>query len=101
MVTLANSQRKYLRSIAHHLNPVVMIGKEGVTEDLLAKVNRELVAHELIKVRFLEHKDLRRELAAEIARDSASALVGLIGHIAILYRENADPERRKVLLPGP
>jgi RNA-binding protein len=100
MQRITNTQRKYLRSLAHHLRPVVQIGKQGVTAFLLEKVDRELNAHELIKLRFLDFRDQKQELAQSIAESSGSSLVNLVGNVATLYRENPDPEKRSIVLPA-
>jgi RNA-binding protein len=100
MTTLSNKQLAYLRSEAHHLNPTVMIGLQGLSDTVMAKINNELDAHELIKVKFLDFKDLKRELSASIAAQTGCTLVTIIGNIAVLYRENTDPARRKVVLPA-
>ena len=98
-MALTNPQRKYLRGQAHHLDPAVMVGKQGVTDALIVAVNASLAAHELIKIRFIEFKERRKELTAEIAARTGSEVAGIIGHVAILYRQHPEPEKRKVQLP--
>jgi RNA-binding protein len=100
MQTITKSQRSYLRKIANPLKPTVILGKQGLTEEIVAKVIRELDAHELIKVRFLEYKEERQQLTETIIEETGSTLVGMIGHVAILYRQQADPDRRLITLPG-
>ncbi|MBX0326157.1 YhbY family RNA-binding protein [Oscillochloris sp. ZM17-4] len=99
MQEITKRQRNFLRKLANPLKPTVMLGKQGLTEQIVDKVNRELDAHELIKVRFLEHKDERKQLTATILEETGSSLVILIGHVATLYRQQADPERRQIRLP--
>ncbi len=101
MVTLTNNQRGYLRSMAHNLKPVVQLGKQGLTDVLIAKVDQELNAHELIKVKFLDFQDQKRDFAQIIAERTASTLVEIIGNIAVFYREHADPAEREIILPAP
>jgi len=96
---LKGSDRKYLRGLAHHLKPVVQVGKQGLSENFIATVGQALDAHELIKVKFVDHKQEREELSREIANRTESELAGLVGNIAILYRRHSDPEKRKVRLP--
>ena len=96
MEPLKGSQRKYLRAQAHHLKPLVMVGAKGVTVGLIGSVTLALADHELIKVKFVECKDAKKEISAQIAQATQSELVGLIGNIAILYRPNPDPAKRKV-----
>ena len=96
METLKGSQRKNLRAKAHHLKPLVMIGAKGVTDQLVGSVDIALNDHELIKVKFGEFKEAKKEISEEIAKATKSELVGLIGNIAIFYRRHPDPEKRKI-----
>jgi RNA-binding protein len=98
MTTLKGSDRKKLRALAHDLNPVIHIGKQGVTETLLLEIDRALEIHELIKVKFVDFKDRKQELMEEVTKRTECQLAGSIGNIAILYRQNPDPEKRKVQL---
>jgi RNA-binding protein len=99
MDKLKGSQRKYLRSQAHHLKPLVIIGTKGVTGQLIGSVDLALKDHELIKVKFGEFKETKKEISEEIAKTTKSELVGLIGNIAIFYRQHPDPEKRKIKIP--
>lgn len=96
---LTAKQRAHLRSLAHHLKPVVMVGKEGVTPATVRSVEEALNTRELIKVKVQEAspQDVR-EAGAEIAgRVDGAALVSTIGRVAILYRP--DPEKPEIELP--
>jgi RNA-binding protein len=94
------SDRKYLRQLAHPLKPLVQIGSSGVTDALIAAVDTALSDHELIKIRFLDHRDGKKELIGQIGEKTQSEVAGVIGHVAILYREASDEEKRKVVLPS-
>ena len=96
MEQLKGSQRKYLRSLAHHLKPVVLVGRNGVSAQLIASVDAALKDHELIKVKFGEFKEEKKEIAEEIATVSKSQVIGIIGNIAIFYRQHPQPEKRKI-----
>jgi RNA-binding protein len=100
MKDLKGSDRKYLRSLAHSLDAVVYVGKQGVTDALIAAVQDALDSHELIKIKFNDHKEEKKELAAEIEQRTDSNIVGIIGNIVTLYRENPDEEKRAIRLPG-
>lgn len=100
MVELSGAQRKYLRGLSHPLEPIVQVGKGGLSEALVARVDAALEEHELIKVRFLDFKKERASLSAELARRTLSHLAGIVGNVAILYRQAKEPERRRVSLPG-
>ena len=96
---LNGSDRKHLRGLAHHLKAVVQVGKQGVIENLITTVSQALDAHELIKVKFVDLKPQKRELSREIAARTNSELAGLVGNIAILYRQHGDADKRKIRLP--
>jgi RNA-binding protein len=96
---LAGYQRRALRAAAHGLQPIAHVGKEGLGENVLKSVGEALDAHELIKVRFIDQKERRRELAAELAEALGAALAGVVGHVAILYRPHSDVAKRKVRVP--
>ena len=99
MIELTSSQRKYLRKIGHHLDPIVIIGKQGVTDMLVRAVHDALEHHELVKIRFNEFKDEKRDLAGEIERRTGSQIAGIIGHVALLYKRQQDDEKRKIVFP--
>jgi len=96
MKALTSQQRRYLRSQAHHLEAIVYVGKQGVTDALVQSVLEAIGAHELIKVRFVDRKDEKKELTAELATRTSSLIAGIIGNVAILYKEHSDPEKRRI-----
>lgn len=98
-MSLNSAQRKFLRGRAHSLDPVVTIGKQGVSESLVAAMDEALESHELVKVRFRELKESKAEVSAGLARATRSAVIGRIGHVAIFYRPHPDSEKRKIQLP--
>ena len=93
-------QKKFLRGMAHHLEPVVMVGKNGMTKNVLNMTENALQSHELIKIRFIELKDQKKDIAEEISSKTKSEIVGMIGHVAILYRRSPDKKKRKINLPA-
>jgi RNA-binding protein len=99
MDKLKGSQRKYLRSQAHHLNPLVIIGAKGLTDTLIGSVDLALKDHELIKVKFGEFKEDKKKMSAQIAHATKSEVVEIIGNIAIFYRQHPDPQKRKLKSP--
>lgn len=100
MHELSNGQRQYLRRLAHDLRPLVQIGKQGLTEQALATIDRTLAARELIKVKFLDFQDEKHELSETIAAQLDTILIGVVGNVAIFYREQPDPDKRKIILPA-
>lgn len=99
-MSLLPKQKRYLKSLAHHLQPTVRVGKGGVTPKLVEETKRTLEAHELIKVKIeVDDSDDRKKLAAELAGGSEAEVVGSVGKIAMLYRQRA--EKPKIKLPKP
>ncbi len=95
---LTGKQARYLRSLAHHLEPIMQIGKGGVTENLLDQVGLALEARELIKLSVLTNSDLTVEQAAQaVSSGTKSDVVQVIGRTIILYRRSQD--HRKIELP--
>ena len=99
MNNLSSSQRSYLRSQAHHLEPVVLIGKHGITDGTIESINRVLEARELIKIKFREFKDEKLSLSEKIAELTNSRVVGVIGHTVIIFRQNPDSDKRQIHIP--
>lgn len=99
MKSLSGSQRTYLRGLAHSLRPVIQVGKNGITPELINAVDEALGFHELIKIKFVDFKEERKELSVQISEKTSSEAVGMIGNIAIFYREQPDEEKRKIKLP--
>ena len=101
MSKLTKYQRKYLRGIAHGLKPVVFIGQKGLTPEVLLSAETAFNDHELIKVKFNEfkEKDRKAEIVDRLEKETGCERVGIIGHTAILYRQQKDPEKRKISLP--
>ena len=97
-MVLTAKQRQFLKGLAHPLSPVVRVGRGRITPALVAETKRSLEAHELIKVRIdVDETSARRELAAELARETDAELAAMIGKLAILYRPRA--EKPKIQLP--
>jgi RNA-binding protein len=93
-MALTSKQRQFLRGLAHPLEPIVRVGRAGVSPSVIEETKRSLNAHELIKVR-IENDDsaARKALAAELAAACDAELAGTIGKLAILYRpREEDPE---------
>lgn len=98
-MTLAGFQKRHLRGLAHHLKPVAHVGQGGITPSVCEGIGEALDARELIKVKLVQFTERRKTFAAELAEAVEADLVGLIGNVAILYREHPDPARREVEVP--
>jgi RNA-binding protein len=88
---LTGKQRRKLRALGHHLDPVVQIGHEGITEALVREAVAQLAAHELIKVRVAESSPLSRKKAAdELSRRTGAELAQVLGRTFLLYKRNEE-----------
>ena len=97
---LNGKQRRYLRSLGHHLEPVVQLGKHGLTDGVVSAVSEALERHELVKVRLgTECPDDRKDVAERLAPATNSSLAGLVGRTMLLYRRH--PKEPKIVLPKP
>jgi RNA-binding protein len=92
---LTRRRLQELKAEAHHLEPIVQIGHAGLHEAAFAAVVLALRDHELIKVRLHEPEN-KRVMAEELAKATASALCGLVGHTVILYKPKPQPKRAPV-----
>ena len=96
MEKLSGKEKKYLRGLAHALNPVVLIGRNGCTEQVTTQIDEALKAHELIKIKFIDYIDEKKEIAAGICEELKCECCGSIGHTFIFFRQNGDPAKRKI-----
>ena len=95
---LNSKQRKDLEKYAHNLQPVVIVGGAGVSDGVIKMVDNSLTAHELIKIKFNEYKDEKKQLTDDICNKCDATLVRIIGNIAIIYRQAEKIEDRKFKL---
>ena len=95
---LSPTQRRYLRSLAHDLRPVILLGNKGATEAVAKELGQALDIHELVKVKLSGgDKDERQEQIAFLAGQAGAETVQEIGHVVVLFRRNEqDP---KLALP--
>jgi RNA-binding protein len=97
-MALSEKQKKHLRRLAHALNPIVMLGNAGLTDGVVAELERALTDHELVKVTArVGARDARDQALGALAERTASELVQRIGHTGVFYR--ARPDLPKILIP--
>ena len=98
MQPLSGKQRRFLRAEAHDLEPIVMVGKEGLSPTVVDAVQAALLAHELIKVRVLDTAPVERKQVAEQLPPLVKAeLAGLVGRVVILYKRH--PSEPRIAVP--
>jgi RNA-binding protein len=96
MKNLNSAEKKYIRGLAHELDAVVLIGINGVTETIITAINVHLDANEIIKIRFNKFKEDKKRLCSDIETKTQSQMAGLVGNIAIFYKQNQDPSKQKI-----
>lgn len=93
-MSLSNQERKRLRQIGHGLNPVVMLGNQGLTDNVVDEAIRALTDHELIKVKVSgEDREQRVEMLQGLADKTESVIVQQVGKMALLYKKAAKPNQ--------
>lgn len=93
-----SKQITYLRGLGHHLNPVVSIGNNGLTAQVLKEIELTLNAHELIKIKVAgDDRELRIRMLQEICEKTDATAVHHIGKQLVIYRPS---EKARITLPG-
>lgn len=98
MKELGSRERSLLSRLSNPIKPVIRVGKNGLTEGIVNAIDELLEKRELIKIKFVDFKDVKSEIATDISEKTGSMLIRVIGNIAIFYRESKKPENRKIML---
>jgi RNA-binding protein len=93
MKNLTVTEIKKLKSRAHHLKPLIQIGKNGLTPSLITAVDKALFDHELIKIRFQDFKEEKKDLAARIEEETGCEMISMIGNVLTVYREKEEEKK--------
>ncbi|MBB4825790.1 RNA-binding protein [Sporosarcina luteola] len=94
---LTGKQKSYLRSEAHHLQPIFQIGKGGLTDSIIKQIEDALEARELIKVSILQNCEEDKKEIAEKIEQAGIEVVQIIGKILVVYKESK--EKKRIELP--
>ena len=96
---MTSKQRAYFKGLAMTMDPIMQIGKSGVTPELTASVSEALEARELIKLNVLQNcSDDLRQMAETLAERTRAQVVQVIGKKIVLYKEGKE-EKKKIQLP--
>lgn len=97
---LTGAQKSFLRGHGQTLEPALKLGKGRLTPAFFAELQKQLRAHELVKLRFLgTERAERAKLCAQIADEGRCLCIGAVGHTALFYRRNPEPAERRIDLP--
>jgi RNA-binding protein len=98
---LNGKQKRYLKGLGHHLSPVILVGKEGISQKLIEAAILELQHHELIKIKIGNNSNVAKQDAAlTLTKATGGELVQLIGKTLLLYKENPErPRDERIILP--
>ncbi|WP_033828352.1 ribosome assembly RNA-binding protein YhbY [Bacillus andreraoultii] len=96
---LTGKQKRFLRSKAHHFNPIFQVGKGGVNENMINQISDALEVRELIKVSVLQNCEEDKDtVAKKLSHGTKSELVQIIGNTIVLYKESK--ENKTIELPN-
>ncbi|MBP2098275.1 ribosome assembly RNA-binding protein YhbY [Enterococcus rivorum] len=94
---LRGKQKRYLRSQAHHLQPIFQIGKGGLNSAMIVQINEALEKRELIKVNLLQNTDeIAEEVAASLKKEINCDIVQIIGRVLVLFKPSSKEKYQKI-----
>ncbi len=95
-------QKAYLRALGKALEPTVIVGKGGLTPQVMSEVHRAFDRQELIKVKFTSFKlkDEKDEMADSIAVQTRAFMAGMVGHTALFYKQSPESAKRRIRVPA-
>ncbi|GAB2022302.1 ribosome assembly RNA-binding protein YhbY [Pseudolactococcus yaeyamensis] len=97
-MALTGKQKRYLRAEAHHLTPIVQVGKSGLTNEIKTSIRKALDARELIKVAILQNSDVDIHDVAKGVEEMSFDVVQKIGRILVVFKVAEKRENRKLSL---
>ncbi|MCE4989182.1 ribosome assembly RNA-binding protein YhbY [Staphylococcus hominis] len=95
---LTGKQKRYLRSLAHNIDPIFQIGKAGINDNMISQIDETLENRELIKIHILQNNFVdKNDLAQTLSQATNSEVVQVIGSMIVIYRESQ--ENKEISLP--
>src|SRR3954462_12512783 len=95
---LTNAELRKLKARAQLMEPMLKVGKAGLSEGFIKSVDETLKLHELVKIKFVDFKEEKKTLAPQLAEKTSSELIMRVGNVAVLYRKK--PETAAEALPA-
>ena len=96
---LSNPQLRRFKAAAQLLEPMLKVGKAGLSDDFVRSVDEALSQHELVKIKFAEFKEQKKELAPQLAEKTASHLIMRVGNVMVLHRPKPEGQPAKPEMP--
>ena len=96
MNSLSQAELRELKGRAQRLDPILKMGKQGLSPTFIKSVDEALATRELIKVKFVEFKEERKRLGTELAEKTGSTLVTVVGHVAVLFRKKSEAPTEEI-----
>ena len=96
---LSNPQIRRFKAAAQRLEPMLKIGKAGLSDGFVRSVDEALSQHELVKIKFAEFKEQKKELAPQLAEKTTSHLIMRVGNVMVLHRPKPDDQPAKPKMP--
>lgn len=93
------AQLRFLKGRAQLLDPIVRVGKGGLSASFWSALEEALTQHELVKVKFEQFKDQKKVFVPQMAERTQSQLILRVGHTAVFFRQHPDAEKRRIVLP--
>ncbi len=94
---VTKKQQQYLRSISHNLKPVIWLGQNGLTDNVIAEIDTALKHHELVKVKIKTgDRATRDKIISDICKATGAESIQRIGNIASIYRTNNQKQTIKL-----
>jgi RNA-binding protein len=88
---LSNREMRELKARAQRIKPLLKVGREGLSAAFLKATDDALAHHELVKVKFDEFKEQKKELGPELARQANANMIMQVGHVIVLFRRKPQP----------
>ena len=96
-MNISSKQKQELKGLAHLIKPILIIGKDGLTDGVINSIKTGLDKKELIKIKFNSCKDEKLHIIENIKNLCKCNIISIIGNVAILYKQNLDIDKRKIL----
>lgn len=92
---LDRSRLKHLKSLCHHLKPIVQIGQKGLRDSVIEEIEQGLQHHELIKIKISAERETRKQMTGKISNQTRAEVIQSIGQMVCLFRRNSEEPKIK------